>query len=453
MLKDQGNTRTRARDTRILLHFLKTFLLLLCFAGCSLPDQHQQSIEQSQVDGGVFGHACKAVFSTPMLNFGTQLLNCEGQTRDVVVSFRHCSSTIKVQKVVLSTSDKIRFRLVEPTHFPLTSNPEMNIKLALRAKVLVATSHTSELTLVTNQGQWSLPLRVVGKDANTIHDRFFQRKRPQQDIVFVIENSSQMGANLKNLNKNIRAYIRWATHLNVNYRIGVVPADLSGKTPDPACIRKPWIHNRTKNPLSTLERLAHLGTGGADLQQPLEAMKRATLAGCNQGFFRRNALLNIVFLSSTPDYSPQTTRQYVHYFRSFKGFRNLAMLRANAVVGPPASGCRVPAYGTALPAPRLWEVAKQLHGVQTSFCSSNWSSSLSAIGSLLWGPPTTFFLSHQPEPASIQVLVNRKLLKNSTRNGWVYDNKSNALRLYPGANSDYGVTIDAYYKKAACQLP
>jgi hypothetical protein len=91
-------------------------------------------------------------------------------------------------------------------------------------------------------------------------------------------------------------------------------------------------------------------------------------------------------------------------------------------------------------------VAKQLKGVQTAICSSNWSATLSAIGSISFGYRTQFFLSRQADPKTIVVKVNGTVVKESQRDGWIYETSSNSVNFGPAQIPPPGSTIVVEYK-------
>jgi hypothetical protein len=91
-------------------------------------------------------------------------------------------------------------------------------------------------------------------------------------------------------------------------------------------------------------------------------------------------------------------------------------------------------------------VAKQLKGVQTAICSSNWSATLSAIGSITFGYRTQFFLSRQADPKTIVVKVNGTVVKESAQDGWTYENSSNSVNFSKSQIPPPGGTVVVEYK-------
>lgn len=321
------------------------------------------------------------------------------------------------------------------------------------------------VTIKTNLAQHPvIELKVTGSvvPKGEVTEVFKQLKRPWADFLFVIENSPAMAAHQNSLAKNFQSFINWSVRLNVDYRIAVTTADLLSDPARAGCFvgTQKIVTPTTPNPISAFQNNAKVGLSGSSKVQSLEAAYRALKlalsegATCNQGFYRKDASLTIYFIASTADSSPFSVQRYMSFFKQLKGFRNLDLMRANVVVGPPPNGCRGAGGGATYVEsnPRLWQVGKELKGVQESLCSQNWAATLSNIGSMVFWYRTQYFLSHAPNPDTIVVKVNGRRVKADPQDGWQYDPTNESINFSKAQIPPPGATISISYQ-LACANP
>jgi hypothetical protein len=266
-----------------------------------------------------------------------------------------------------------------------------------------------------------------------------------------------MAEEQNSLATNFQSFINWAVRLNVDYHIGVTTTDVDKTGAQaPGCIRGAThkvVMPQTPNPTATFANNVKVGTSGSGAEKGLEAAYRALLpsaaAGCNKGFYRKDASLSLIFASDEPDQSPQSVQFYTRFFKFIKGHRRTDQVRASAIVGPPPGGCRDPKTGNAAPGPRYWEVAKQLKGNRESICASNWAMTLSDLGSTTFGFRTQFFLSRPADAGTIIVKVNGSTVPQSAQNGWTYDSANNSVNFTKSYTPIPGATIQVEYQ-AVC---
>lgn len=209
---------------------------------------------------------------------------------------------------------------------------------------------------------------------------------------------------------------------------------------------------QTPNPVATFQRNVRVGTRGSASEKGLEAAYRAltppAATGCNRGFYRAQASLSMIFVSDETDQSPQSVQFYVSFFKSMKGFRNLDLMRASVVVGPPPNGCRGSGSGSgfAASAPRYWQVAQELKGSQQSLCTQNWASTLNNLAAISFGYRSEFYLSRQADPKTLVVKVNGSVIPEDAQDGWAYESTSNAIHFSKTKLPAPGATIQVEYK-------
>jgi hypothetical protein len=407
---------------------------------------------------------CKLTVLPQRLDFGSVQFGCTTSKRQLEVfhpGSSKCTSPILVTKIGLANNKDNEFRIIGAPTTPVSINTGQSIRIELSYNAKNLGADIAMLNIETNsagRNPITLPLEGEGRlRMSDQKDTFRQLKRPIADVLIVIDNSSSMGTRQANLAKNFSYFMNWIVRLNVDYHIAVITTDTSQTgTRAPGCIRGRMykvVTQKIPNPIATFAQNVKVGTGGSGVEKGLEAAYQAfqpkALAGCNNGFYRKNAALSIIFVSDEPDQSPRTVDFYVSFFKALKGIRNLDLIRATAVVGPPPSGCRNPGTGNASSAPRYWEVAKQLKGVKESSCISNWAYSLFHTSAIGFGYRTQFFLSRQAEPKTIRVKVNGRPIKQDPQDGWTYNSANSFIQFTKSQIPEPAATIEVEYQ-AVC---
>ena len=174
---------------------------------------------------------------------------------------------------------------------------------------------------------------AVTEGGNVEDKRIFD---PKVDILFVVDNSTSMNTHQSNLKKNIRDFTRAFTgSAQVKYRVGVVGThDPETVTPNKVGYypvgKLRMLHDRDPNPKAPNEGLRekpyytpstaeailgftlrigtiHPDDGGPEKEEmfsPIKAALDGTRDADNQGFYRPEAHLAIVFLTDADDASP-----------------------------------------------------------------------------------------------------------------------------------------------------
>ena len=408
---------------------------------------------------GSSGTLCLEIVPSSM-DFGSSKFGCSTPTRKIQVfnlGAAKCQKSISVTKIGLAQGTTSEFRIMSAPPVPKTINAGENIEIGMSYKPKTVGVDTGTLDIENNvQGQSPVTVPLVGEGVSTDDqkDVFKQLQRPLVDIMFVVDDSCSMGDDQNSLAKNFQSFINWAVRLNVDYQIMVTTTDTTGRRAGSGCARgNPKIVTpQTPNPIATFQTNVRVGSSGSGIEKGLEAAYRGLIppasTGCNKGFYRQAASMSMIFVSDETDQSPQQVQFYISFFKSLKGFRNLDLMRASVVVGPPPSGCRGSGGGAgfAQGAPRYWQVAKELKGVQESICSQNWSATLSNIGSITFGYRTQFFLSRQADPKTLKVKVNGTTVKEDPQDGWQYDATNNSVNFTKSQIPPPGATVQIEYK-------
>ena len=308
---------------------------------------------------------------------------------------------------------------------------------------------------------FTVPLKGEGTLLDEFTDEFEQGAGKKVDVLFVIDNSGSMGEEQTNLSDNFNTFVQIATLWQNDYHLGVVTTDMdagkdTGKLREAGGTRV--ITNMTPNGTNLFKSMAKVGTNGASEEQGLAAAEAAltlpnvydsgkacsTDADCkgdgfcvaspdggakacgghNRGFLRKQAGLEIVFVSDEEDSSPAALKYYANFFWSLKGAANKGLFHAHAIVGLSNSGSS--GGCDAQKGNRYITIANDSGGKTASICDKSFSSTLQNIGEVAFGLSHQFFLTMTAEPSTIEVKINGTVCSVSAKS-WQYDGNSNSV--------------------------
>lgn len=235
-------------------------------------------------------------------------------------------------------------------------------------------------------------------------DRLVQATEPVVDVLFVIDNSSSMGDEQNILNANFPAFIPYFVGSGLDYHIGMVSTDVdlpnhSGKLRTGLGYR--FIDDQTEDPEAVFEAMtASLGviagsveSGRAAAYHALE-LKRDTPT--NEGFYRENAELHMIFVSDDEDQSgqnPVTRSEFLQWAANLKSRPSLVTM--HAIVGlQNDSACQ--ATGGAIPGLSYLRYAEASNGITYSICQPDWDPVLTGLALQTTGLKREFFLTQLP---------------------------------------------------------
>lgn len=427
------------------------------------------------------------LISPDEIDFGRVGVSCASRERNITV-FNTGAVPTTVSGVSLPAGVSNEFTL---TRLPAGLSSQQGVSLAPGQSLefgvgyrALDEGHDNGTIRLVEQGQsdpYFIPLYGEGALEPINEEHFTQLERPEVDILFVIDNSCSMSDEQANLSANFSSFIAFADNLELDYQIGVVTTDVEGGFPGPRCPsplvgarpsglaqgacgyfadgnadgsqRDPtWriIERRTlPSPGAAFAATVIQGTHGSGNEQGLQAAYNALSAPIitdwNRGFVRPDAHLAVVFVADEDDHSTHSVPFYVNSFRAIKGFRNPQLFSASAIVGDPAVGCGLQAEsGT-----RYIQVAQETGGVFESICTENWSAALENLGRSVFGYKSRFLLANQPEPGSIEVLVDGFPVAATAPSGqtrWTYDQTAQSVDFAPLAIPEPGSQIVIRYR-------
>lgn len=304
-------------------------------------------------------------------------------------------------------------------------------------------------------------------------DLFTDSATQDVDVLFVVDDSGSMSHEQQNLATSFDAFIKKASEWNSNFQIGVTTTSITFPTAGVLQGSPPFV---TPDNWEKFIHNVQVGTTGSGTEQGLWAAKIALGApttdvteepcsqdsdcgffhvcmsgfcgGKNQFFIRESASLELVFLSDEEDQSPESTDEYLKYFRSIKGFDKPDQMHIHAIVGP-AGGCDSE-MGEAVAGHPYLELAQATGGVTYSICEQDFAKGLEGIGEVAFSAQMRYFLTKLPAPTSIEVTIDSYPCPPLTLGqfNWIYDAESNSVKLSEGSvcKAEPGSVVEIYYK-------
>lgn len=405
---------------------------------------------------GTTGQLCIEALPDP-LDFGTIQQQCSSLKQTLEV-YNICSQAVQLTGIKFGAGTNqpnqeffIRSAPNMPQSLPFGQSIQLQLTYAPRN--LGPDTGTLEIANST-PAQSPIIVSLVGKgvDSNEQTDTFQQLNKPEIDLLLVIDDSCSMSDKQSNLANNLNTFMQWASTLQADYHLGVITTDTKAATA--GCLRgtPKFVTPATPNAITAFQNNVRVGTTGHYDEMGLEAswmfFQSNKLSGCNQGFYRKDAALSLIYISDEKDFSPQPVNFYINFFKNLKGIRDASKIRASAIVGEPGKTCLAVVSTDA----RYWETARQLGGLQISLCNSAWGAELTKLGSLTFGYRSQFFLSRPANPATIKVEVDGKPVAQNASSGWTYDAASNSIIFAASAIPQAGQTIKVTYQ-ALCLPP
>ena len=224
------------------------------------------------------------------------------------------------------------------------------------------------------------------------------------DVLMTIDKSGSMGQEIDGVMTNARSFVADLQASGADYRFAIA-VETDG------CVRggTPWIDTTTD--ASSVDAIV-AAMVGVPLSEPPDTERLYTIAaraldpaklapgGCNAGFLREDARLDIVFVSDEPEQSINPWPVYVQQFEAIKPTPGDVTL--HAIAGDYPSGCATASAGTG-----YFEGVSQTGGQFLSICTADWAGTLAALADAAAGNRNTSFrLAMNAVPNSARVWVD-----------------------------------------------
>ena len=384
-------------------------------------------------------------------DFGQMYIGCE-DTLPLVVS-NLGNADLEVSEFSFNTAGDLYFDANEAANgqLPWIISPNSSVDVFIDYFPLDEFSDTSYLTTLSSDLATPSNLTVqygTGLAYGDSRDLFEQPINGSTDILFGLDWSCSMYGDIANVQANFSAFITTLASMDSDYHVAVVVEDsgcvLGGDTyidntmseSDQQAIFTTMI-GTSANQGSNTERIFSL------FESALSSTNRSN-NGCNGGFYRDDAKLNLIAVSDEPEQSSNPYTYYTSLFQSLKQDTDDLAMHAIAADNPSngSSTCGA-SYDS-----RYEDATTATSGIYLSICATDWGSHLETLAENASQDLSSFELTGAPVEETIEVAVDGI----TTVGTWTYNQVDNTVDFGLDHVPEGGSTIEiAYTLLGNCQ--
>ncbi len=311
------------------------------------------------------------------------------------------------------------------------------------------------------------------------------------DILWVVDNSASMGPFQQKLVANFNAFIQEFVKKGYDFHIAVTTTEayLSGGFYTSNLSYSVFkdgvgtthtgysiIDPTTPNIVQTFTTNATQGDQGSGDENAFSSIKAVFQNPANASFLRPDSFLGVIILSDEDDFSDPTRQQYswslqggipdhdylnpgldtvdsyVSYLDSLTHSTSPASRKYNVsavtVLDSTCLNAHKAQSATTIIGKRYMELVTKTGGVLGDICSADYASALTQIEQKIIELSTQFFLSRQPIPSSIRIVVDNVLIAEDAVNGWTYNAPNNSITFHGTAVPQQGAAISVRFDPA-----
>jgi uncharacterized protein (TIGR03382 family) len=275
------------------------------------------------------------------------------------------------------------------------------LRLSPRVSLSLALAIAASLAALTACGEDDLGEIIT--DVNEVH----YQGGGKVDLLFVVDSSGSMEEEQAALGDGFDAFMDTFLELEYDFRVAIT--DMDYETHRGTFLGSPpVITPETADLVEVFRANAQVGTFGSGTEKGFEsaraALSDAKLETVNEGFFREEALLAIIFVSDEDDQSGSADEDYLQFFLDRK-LGDARRLKVSAIAGDVPDGCDTAMAGT-----RYAAMAEATGGSFHSICAEDLG--MPELGRLLSGYKTRFVLSGSPvDESQITVAVDGEVVE------------------------------------------
>lgn len=261
---------------------------------------------------------------------------------------------------------------------------------------------------------------------------------PRVDILFIIDNSLSMENPQANLVANIQRFVSNISRLKVlDFHIGVLTSDMYSSNFSGKLQGNPrFVTNSTPNLENALANNLEVGTFGDGTERfydPIQAaLSTPLLTGFNQGFYRPDASLALVFITDAAEQSVLDNTRFNNFLLDLKkGDRNKILGYGVLNTTWELDTC----YTQESPNSKIEDFLNSMSNSDgknnniLSICSLDFGDRLADFAAdIAKRSAGILYLNQTPIPGTIQVTYGNQVIPNDASVGWTYDPSTNSLR-------------------------
>jgi hypothetical protein len=276
-----------------------------------------------------------------------------------------------------------------------------------------------------------------GEIYGTNLDEYEQPIKGMTDIIFAVDRSCSMDADIMSVQDNFGVFVTTMASLDADYHIAATVEDNGCINGSDLYIDNTFSASEAITTISTMINLG--GSYGMNTEMAFMLLESSlaealSTGGCNAGLLRDKATLNLVGVSDEPEQSVSDYSYYVSLFRSLKEDPDDVVM--HAIGGDYPSGC-----GDNDPYTGFYEATVATGGLFLSICATDWGAHLEDLAEGSAADLSSFELTDWPVPETISVRIDG----TTTEAGWEYNPTDNAVDFDADHIPDGGAVIEIEY--------
>ncbi|MFN7453657.1 MAG: hypothetical protein ACK5RO_03255 [Pseudobdellovibrionaceae bacterium] len=259
------------------------------------------------------------------------------------------------------------------------------------------------------------------------------------DILFVVDDSGSMSSHQNNLSRNIDIFVNDIVKNRIlDYQIGVISSTGDNFQADPCsngylCGTPRFVTRSTVDAINTLRRNLLVGTSGSGTEEFFDPVMMAINSSgqgmYNQGFYRQDAFLAVVFITDAEDQSSISANDFYDQLVKLKNGDDKKVLLYGAYI-PSSAGNTCARDDISMPPRRLEQLFALAKSTTYSLCDPAFGQGLAKISGEISAKVGRFiYLDRPPDIRTIKVTYGTQVLANDPKTGWIYDPELNAIML------------------------
>ncbi|MDE0954274.1 MAG: choice-of-anchor D domain-containing protein, partial [Candidatus Poseidoniales archaeon] len=342
-------------------------------------------------------------------DFGQMYIGCNDSLPLVISNIGNAD--LEVTEFSFNTAGDLYFDYDMPSNgqLPWIISPNSSVEVWVDYFPLDEFSDTSYLTSRSSDLATPTNLTIqygTGLEYGNNRDLFEQPINGSTDILFGLDWSCSMYGDIANVQANFNAFITTLASMDSDYHVAVVVEDsgcvLGGDT---------YIDNSMTESEQQAIFTTMIGTSanqGSNTERIFSLFESALSStnrgnnGCNGGFYRDDAKLNLIAVSDEPEQSSNPYTYYTSLFQSLKQDTDDLAMHAIAADNPSngSSSCGA-SYNS-----RYEDATTHTSGIYLSICATDWGSHLETLAENASQDLSSFELTGAPVPETIEVMVD-----------------------------------------------
>ncbi len=325
-----------------------------------------------------------------------------GCTSELPITLSNAGDGLLTVSELHYASDGDDLHLLDAPSLPLQIDPGGSAEVIVGFTPSDDLDDEGVLTVVSDGGDGTSTHTGSAAPPVAAADEYLQAGNRSVDVLWMVDSSCSMAFEQEALGQNFGAFLDVVDSLELDYRIGVVTADLDDDGELQGDV--PWVTPSTSDAEDVFADNVLVGQLGSGSEQGFDSVRRALIDGHAGGFLRDEAQLRVISVSDEDDQSVALA-DVAAYVAELQALKVSPAHVVHSDISGQLAGC-VSSTANADAAPRYVEATEETRGLSTSICAAGWVQTLTDLAWLADSYADTFELSQPAHAASVEAFVD-----------------------------------------------